>query len=90
VSTVLTATACFGGGGEPVNADVEAVEANLRRLGARCPRARVDERRGRLEATFEVEADGMFQARAKLDRMLDEVAHATRRPVIGTAAYALE
>ena len=52
MGTVLTATACFGGTDEPVSADVAAVEANLRRLGARCLRARVDKRRGRLEATL--------------------------------------
>lgn len=90
VTTVLTATACLGGTGGPAGTDVAGIEASLRELGARRPRARVDERRGRLEATFEVEAEGVAQARAKLDRMLDELAKATCRPLIGAGAYVLE
>ena len=87
MGAVLTATACLESSGENLATDLGVVEANLRELGAREPRAWVDERRGRLGATFEIEAEDVTSARLKLDGLLDQLAHVVGRRVIGAASY---
>src|SRR2546429_9756051 len=82
VAAILTATACLEMDGRTDAAfEVGMLEAGLRRLGAKKPRAWVDRRRDRLEATFDIEDADVFLARIKLDDLLEQLAGVMDRPV---------